>query len=73
MALPRLLPFLLLVGVLNLQEVEADAVADAASSQVDFLGLTLLLTLPDLSNSKTKVEINNLLEAKLQRRSSFCV
>ena len=34
MALPRLLPFLLLVGVLSLQEVEADAVADAASSQV---------------------------------------
>ena len=34
MALPRLLPFLLLVGVLTLQEVEADAVADAASSQV---------------------------------------
>ena len=58
----RLIPaLLLLVGLLGLAlEVKADAVADAASSQVDFLGLTLLLTLPDLSNSKTKVEINNL-------------
>ena len=33
----RLLPFLLLVGLLALLEVEADAVADAVSSQVNFL------------------------------------
>ena len=33
----RLLPFLLLVGLLALLEVEADAVADAVSSQVKFL------------------------------------
>ena len=35
----RLLPFLLLVGLLGLLEVEADAVADAVSSQVNFLDL----------------------------------
>ena len=35
----RLLPTLLLVGLLDhLLEVKADAVADAASSQVNFLG-----------------------------------
>ena len=39
----RLLPTLLLVGLLgHLQEVEADAEADAASSQVNFIGVTLV-------------------------------
>ena len=42
--LRRLLPvLLLLVGLLGqLLEVEADAVADAASSQVNFIGVTLV-------------------------------
>ena len=40
----RLLPaLLLLVGLLGLAlEVKADAVADAASSQVNFIGVTLV-------------------------------
>ena len=55
--LVRLLPTLLLVGLLgHLLEVEADAVADAASSQVNFLGHF------NLCNSKSKVEINTCIE-----------
>ena len=57
----HLLPTLLLVGLLGqLLEVEADAVADAASSQVNFL--TLNPGHFDLSNSKSKVEINTCIE-----------
>ena len=43
----RLIPaLLLLVGLLGLAlEVKADAVADAASSQVNFIGVTLLTLL----------------------------
>ena len=53
--LVRLLPTLLLLGLLGqLLEVEADAVADAASSQVN-----IILGLPCLSIChKTKVKIN---------------
>ena len=58
--LVRLLPTLLLLGLLGqLLEVEADAVADAASSQVNFLGspstlATLISLIP-----RTKWKLTN--------------